>query len=159
MQRKFEKGSRAENLPGSRNLKLQKVAQKKQSKKKMEESGEVMGWAEISEEQDHANSDFEAMVLEQANERSGTQLEGPMGDSSLGSGAHDAAPASPMRRTFLTNSGREGQSLAAADSLADSTGQVAGDDPMDDDFEVQAVSAELIGASYALQEGDLEKYA
>ena len=42
--------------------------------------------------------------------------------------------------------------------MADS-GQVAGDDPMDEDFEGQAVSVELIGASYALQEGDLEKYA
>lgn len=39
------------------------------------------------------------------------------------------------------------------------SGQVAGDDPMDDELEGQAVSAELIGASYALQEGDLEKYA
>ena len=63
-----------------------------------------------------------------------------------------------MRQTFRTNSGREGQSLAAAESVADS-GQVAGDDPMDDDFEGEPVSAELIGASYALEEGDLEKYA
>ena len=58
----------------------------------------------------------------------------------------------------MTNSGHAGQSLAAAESVADS-GQVAGDDPMDEDFEGQAVSVELIGASYALQEGDLEKYA
>lgn len=48
------------------------MARKKQGKKNNEESGEVMGWAEISEEQDHANSDFEAMVLEQANERAGS---------------------------------------------------------------------------------------
>ena len=63
-----------------------------------------------------------------------------------------------MRQTFRTNSGREGQSLAAAESVVDSR-QVTGDDPMDDDFEGQAVSVELIGASYALQEGDLAKYA
>ena len=158
MQRKLEKGTRAENLPSSRYAKIQKSAQRKQGKKKTEESGEVMGWTEISEEQDHANSDFEAIVLEQANERAGSQPSGPMGGSSLGSGAHDAAPVAPMQQTFLTSSGREGQSLAAADSVVDS-GQVAGDDPMDDAFEGQAVSVELIGASYALQEGDLEKYA
>ena len=64
MHRKIEKGTRAENLPGSRQFKIQKMSRKKQSKKKIDESGEVMGWAEISEEQDHANSDFEAMVLE-----------------------------------------------------------------------------------------------
>ena len=133
------------------------MARKKQSKKKIDESGEVMGWAEISEEQDHANSDFEAMVLEQANERAESQRTRPMGDSSLDSCAHDAAPVSPKRQTFPTHSGREGQSLAA-ESAVDS-GQVAGDDPMDDEFEGQAVSAELIGASYALQDGDLEKYA
>ena len=62
-----------------------------------------------------------------------------------------------MRQTFPTHSGRERQSLAP-ESAVDS-GQVAGDDPMDDEFEGQAVSAELIGASYALQDGDLEKYA
>ena len=59
MQKRLERGTRAENLPASRYLKIQKMAQKKQSKKKMEESGEVIGWTEISEEQDHANSDFE----------------------------------------------------------------------------------------------------
>ena len=63
MQRRLEKGTRPENLPGSRRVKIHKTA-KKQGRKKIEDPGEVMGWAEISEEQDHANSDFEAMVLE-----------------------------------------------------------------------------------------------
>ena len=96
VQRRFEKGTRAENLPGNR-AKAQKMTQKKQGKKKKEESGEVMGWTDIAEEPDHANSDFEAMVHEQANERAGSQRSRPIGNSSLGSEAHDAVPVSAMR--------------------------------------------------------------
>lgn len=72
VQRKIERGSCAENLPSNRFMKVSAKpnaninnAQKKNKKKaRMEVPSDVVGWTQISEEQDFANSDFETMMFE-----------------------------------------------------------------------------------------------
>ena len=48
VQKRIEKGTRNENLPSNRYLKVQKMAQKKKARNA--EPSEVVGWTEISEE-------------------------------------------------------------------------------------------------------------
>lgn len=46
-------------MPSNRYLKVHKIAEKKKQRKNADDPGEVIGWTEISEEQDFANSDFD----------------------------------------------------------------------------------------------------
>jgi len=67
VQRKIMRGTGEDNLPSNRYLKIEKMAARKKLKGKktlnaVDSKEEVIGWTEISEEQDYGNSDFEAMM-------------------------------------------------------------------------------------------------
>ena len=81
VQKRIERGTRNENLPSNRYLKVQKGPSKKNSgndngnkMKNLDGKSEVMGWTMISEEQDYANSDFEAIMIENQKQTSSKNL-------------------------------------------------------------------------------------
>ena len=64
VQKRIERGTQEINLPSNRYLKVAKMAEQKR-KKKNDDPSEVLGWTQISEEQDFGNSDFEALIDDQ----------------------------------------------------------------------------------------------